>query len=274
MFSSLSSSESGIFSRTGTAFESRLLQDAAKTLATAKEKTRFNAPESAEKKGSWRRFVMNTLRIAGYNAAICNSRWEQSRGHPAGDYEFIDVVMEESISENDRFLVDIDFKEQFEIARPTVEYNALLQRLPVLFVGREDKLIEIIKIMCDAARRSLKERGMYMRPWRKYGYMQAKWVGCYKRTTNLVPRATPQDSSLQFPFSGITLKGMQCDARVDHQREKAKNAADRNLEAKSKSTDQGNNQLEQRDRYENKISGLAMALAEAGLTPSSPSIGT
>lgn len=74
--------------------------------------------------------------------------------------------------------------------------------------------------------------------------MQAKWVGCYKRTTTSALRA-PQGSSLQFPFSGITLKGMD------------------DLLTR-----------EQRDRYENKVLGLAMALAEAGLTPSLPSIGT
>jgi uncharacterized protein (TIGR01615 family) len=101
-----------------------------------------------------------------------------------GDYEFIDVVIEGSKLENERFFVDIDFRAQFEIARPSDEYNALLQQLPILFVGRADKLCEIVKIMCDAARRSLKERGMYIPPWRKYRYMQAKWMGSYKRTTN------------------------------------------------------------------------------------------
>jgi uncharacterized protein (TIGR01615 family) len=266
----------GISSNTGTAFESRLLQDAAKALEMAKGKAGFNAPENAEQKSNSRRFVINTLRYAGYNAAICKSRWEQTTGHPAGDYEFIDVVLEGSKLENERFFVDIDFKAQFEIARPTDEYNALLQQLPIFYVGRADKLSEIIKIMCNAARRSFKERGMCIPPWRKYRYMQAKWVGSYKRTTNSGSTAA-QGSFLQIPFSGMTLKATLCDASVG---DKDNSGADRNLSAKSKSIKEGNEQLGfrdrlltrgQRDRYENKISGLATAFAEAGQTLFPPS---
>ncbi|GLJ18792.1 hypothetical protein SUGI_0335510 [Cryptomeria japonica] len=127
-----------------------------------------------------RRFVMKRLRCAGYDACICESRWKQVNGYPAGDYEYIVVNMEApSFKPNtdDRLLVDIDFRSQFEIARPTAEYSALLQMLPSCFVGRADKLRVMIKIMCDAAKISLKAEGLHLPPWRKYRYVESKWLG-------------------------------------------------------------------------------------------------
>jgi uncharacterized protein (TIGR01615 family) len=266
----------GVSCSSTTAFEIRLLRDAEKAVAIAKGKEGFYVPENAEPKSRSRRFVMSSLRFAGYNAAICKSRWDQTIGHLAGDYEFIDVVIEESKLKNERFFVDIDFKAQFEIARPTDEYSALLQKIPNLFVGRAEKLCGIIKIMCNAARRSLKERGMCIPPWRKYRYMQTKWVSSYKRTTNPGSSAA-QGALLQFPFSGIALKPTGWDTRVVRQMNKDNNVTDY-VKAKSKCTKKGNEPLQSRDylltggeqdRHVNKISGLATALAEAGLTPSS-----
>ncbi|GLJ18784.1 hypothetical protein SUGI_0335390 [Cryptomeria japonica] len=143
-------------------------------------------------KNHLRRFVMSSLRSAGFNAAVCKTRWQQSNGHPPGDYEFIDVMFEAEApsskpSNGHRVVVDIDFRAQFEIARPTAEYGALVEALPTLWVGTVDKLRDVIKIMCDAAKRSLKAKGMHLPPWRKYRYAQAKWLDVYKRTTNPLP---------------------------------------------------------------------------------------
>ncbi|GLJ18785.1 hypothetical protein SUGI_0335400 [Cryptomeria japonica] len=138
-----------------------------------------------EDHSSLRRNVMNNLRRAGYNAGICKSRWEQTNGYPAGDYEFIDVIL--GAKSNDRLLVDIDFRAQFEIARPTAEYAALVEVLPTLLVGSVDKLRDIIWIMCDAAKRSLKARGLHLPPWRKKRYIEAKWLASHKRTTSHDP---------------------------------------------------------------------------------------
>jgi uncharacterized protein (TIGR01615 family) len=273
----------GVSSSSGTAFEMRLLLDAEKAVAIAKGRASFNAPENAEQKNPSRRVVMNSLRFAGYNSAVCKSRWEKTIGHPAGYYEFIDVVLERSNLKSERFFVDIDFRAQFEIARPTDEYNSMLLQLPNLFVGRADKLCGIIKIMCDAARISLKERGMCIPPWRKYRYVQAKWLGSYKRTTKPAASRSALGALPRFPFSGIVLKGTGCDANVMLQMEKT-SSSDRNLRARSKCTKLCNELFEsqdrlltrgqqewEQDRHVNKISGLAIALSKAGLTSSSPS---
>lgn len=266
----------GVVSRSSsTAFELCLLRDAQKCVAIANGKAGYHVPHNAEQNSWSRRFVMNSLRLAGYNVAVCESRWDQTTGYPAGNYEFIDVILGESKLEKERFFVDIDFRAQFEIARPSDEYSALLQKIPNLFVGRADKLCGIIKIMCHAARRSLRERAMHIPPWRKYRYMQSKWVGSYTRTTN--PYSSPEKGALlQFPFSGIALKATGCDSSVN----KDNNVTDGYLKAKSKRKEKGNEEVEPCDhfliravqeRHVNKVSGLATALAESGLTSSSSS---
>lgn len=141
---------------------------------------------SCIKSDEWmlRRNVMVFLRDYGYNAAICKTKWESYGGLTAGNYEFIDVVRKDS---SVRYFVDLEFASEFEIARPMNSYERLLQCLPKVFVGKIDCLREILKIMSDASKRSLKSRGLHLPPWRKHRFMQNKWLGPYRRTTNLFP---------------------------------------------------------------------------------------
>lgn len=93
-------------------------------------------------------------------------------------------VMMNTHHNNTRLVLDIDFRAQFEIARPTKEYAALLQLLPPVYVGNSDRLLQIVKIMADCVKISLKAKGMHIPPWRTYKYMVSKWLGSYRRTTN------------------------------------------------------------------------------------------
>ncbi|EEF35094.1 uncharacterized protein LOC8259689 [Ricinus communis] len=126
-----------------------------------------------------RRKVMSFLRELGHNAAICKTKWDSSGGLNAGNYEFIDAVVL-----SNRYIIDLDFASQFEIARPTKEYWKQVQSLPIVFVGKNEDLKRIIKVMSDAAKRSLKSRDLSLPPWRKNRYMQNKWLGPYCRTSN------------------------------------------------------------------------------------------
>lgn len=132
-----------------------------------------------------RRNVMVFLRDCGYNAAVCKTRWEKSGGITAGSYEFIDVLRKDSSST--RYFVDLDFASEFEIARPTNSYARLLQQLPEVFVGTGNDLKQILRTASDAAKASLKSRGLHLPPWRKHRFTQNKWFGSYRRTTNLFP---------------------------------------------------------------------------------------
>lgn len=84
---------------------------------------------------------------------------------------------------NERVLIDIDFRSEFEIARSTKSYKAILQTLPYIFVGKSDRLQSIIAIVSEAAKQSLKKKGMHIPPWRKAEYVKAKWLSPYTRIT-------------------------------------------------------------------------------------------
>lgn len=96
-----------------------------------------------------------------------------------GEYEYIDVL----VDGEDRILIDIDFKSEFEIARPTSNYKTILQSLPYIYVGKSDRLKQVVSIISEAAKQSLKKKAMHIPPWRKAEYMRAKWLSPYTRTT-------------------------------------------------------------------------------------------
>ncbi|KAJ8748238.1 hypothetical protein K2173_000646 [Erythroxylum novogranatense] len=159
-----------------------------------------------------RRKVMKFLKDLGHNAAVCQTRWESSGNLTAGNYEFIDVM--ESASDGTRYIVDVDFAAQFEIARPTGQYSKVLQSLPRVFVGKGEDLKRIVKTMCDVARISLKSRGLSLPPWRKNRFMQNKWLGPYTRTTNLIPSSSFMKPTV-FPVNGVKCRMVGFDDTVN-----------------------------------------------------------
>ncbi|KAG6493439.1 uncharacterized protein LOC122002075 [Zingiber officinale] len=153
--------------------ERNLLADASKILEKA----------VSENKHVSRRMVVDGLRSAGYDAAICKSQWNKNPSFPTGEYEYVDVVVADGGGH--RLLVDVDFKSEFEVARPTKSYRAVLQNLPSLFVGPPDRLQRIVALASAASRQSLKKKGLHVPPWRRSDYMQAKWLSpSYQRTTD------------------------------------------------------------------------------------------
>ncbi|KAH1261458.1 hypothetical protein GmHk_02G004318 [Glycine max] len=126
-----------------------------------------------------RKILTDELLTLGYDASICKSRWEKSPSYPAGEYEYIDVMMGK-----ERILIDIDFRSEFEIARSTKAYKTILQNLPYIFVGTCERLQSIVALVSEAAKQSLKKKGMHVPPWRRAEYVKAKWLSPYTRTTN------------------------------------------------------------------------------------------
>ncbi|PRQ36206.1 hypothetical protein RchiOBHm_Chr4g0388891 [Rosa chinensis] len=150
--------------------ERNLLADSAKIVETNK---------NIKQKDELRKIVTDGLSSLGYDSSICKSKWDKSPSFPAGEYEYIDVMVE-----GDRLLIDIDFRSEFEVARPTGAYKAVLQSLPFIFVGKSDRLGQIVSIVTEAAKQSLKKKGMPFPPWRKAEYVRAKWLSpCTTRTT-------------------------------------------------------------------------------------------
>lgn len=126
---------------------------------------------------------------------------------PAGDYEYVDVNFA-----GNRYIVEISLVSEFEIARATNQYSSLLDVFPRIFVGTLEELMQVVRLMCDAIKGSMKSMDMYIPPWRRVEYMQAKWFSSYKRTTDEV--ATNKRTSSVFSHGAFsTTKNIGIDAR-------------------------------------------------------------
>ncbi|KAL3513817.1 hypothetical protein ACH5RR_026534 [Cinchona calisaya] len=126
-----------------------------------------------------RKWIVMKLAGDDYEANLCRTSWVTKFNRPTGEYEYIDVKMKSNGTTSDaavRLIIDIEFRSQFELARPTPEYEELSNSLPSIFVGTESKLEKIISLFCSAAKQSLRERGLHIPPWRKASYMQSKWL--------------------------------------------------------------------------------------------------
>ncbi|KAG5017785.1 hypothetical protein GLYMA_08G346100v4 [Glycine max] len=124
----------------------------------------------------FRRSVAAFLRERRHDAAVC----ETARDSSGGSHEFIDVV--QTGSATCRYFVDLDFRAQFEIARPTRRFSEALAAVPGVFVGGAEELKRTVSTACDAARRCFRSRGLPVPPWRKNRFMQNKWFGPCRRT--------------------------------------------------------------------------------------------
>ncbi|VYS58306.1 unnamed protein product [Arabidopsis thaliana] len=149
--------------------ERNLLADAAKIVDKNK---------SVKRKDDMKKIVNEGLLSLNYNSSICKSKWDKSPSFPAGEYEYIDVIIGE-----ERLIIDVDFRSEFDIARQTSGYKVLLQSLPFIFVGKSDRLSQIVFLISEAAKQSLKKKGMPFPPWRKAEYMRSKWLSSYTRAS-------------------------------------------------------------------------------------------
>ncbi|KAJ1285368.1 hypothetical protein BS78_03G274200 [Paspalum vaginatum] len=134
------------------------------------------------------RHVAQRLRDAGYNSAVCKSKWTRSPDIPSGEHSYVDVVAQTRSGKAVRVVVELSFRAEFEVARASAGYRALVTALPEAFVGRAERLRGVVKVMCAAAKQCMKENNMHMGPWRKHKYMQAKWLGTPERA-GAVPAA-------------------------------------------------------------------------------------
>lgn len=122
------------------------------------------------------RRVCSRLRNAGYNSAICRTKWRSSPEIPSGEHKFIDVIDNSSSKKGEtRVIIELSFRADFEMARASEDYNQLISRLPEFFVGKAERLKALIKILSVATKKCMKDKKMHMGPWRKQKYMQAKW---------------------------------------------------------------------------------------------------
>ncbi|XP_020275971.1 uncharacterized protein LOC109850365, partial [Asparagus officinalis] len=135
-----------------------------------------------------RHFLVKHLRISGYDAAVCLSRWQGFDKVPGGDHEYVDVVVNGNHKGSERLIIDIDFRSHFEIARAIKPYDEILSSLPVVYVGSFGRLKQFLRAMVDAAEYSLRRNSMPLPPWRSLDYLQAKWQSKCDRNHDIVEK--------------------------------------------------------------------------------------
>lgn len=114
--------------------------------------------------------------------------------------------------------MDVDFQAQFEIARPTQQYEAALKILPAVFVGSASKLKKILEFMSDAAKISLKQNHMHLPPWRTLDYMSSKWLSPSDRKVDAAAPMSPTKRSRSFHWlpEHKLLIAKQCNEQLRH----------------------------------------------------------
>ncbi|KAJ9170748.1 hypothetical protein P3X46_018831 [Hevea brasiliensis] len=149
---------------------------------------RCHKAATGECRNCLQREVLLRLQAEGYNCAICKSKWKSSQEIPSGEHTYLEVVDKLSSKKGEvRVIIELNFQAEFEMAKASEEYNQLINRLPEIFVGKAERLKALIKILCSAGKKYMKEKKMHLGPWRKHKYMQSKWLGTCERTTLLAP---------------------------------------------------------------------------------------
>ncbi|GKV14951.1 hypothetical protein SLEP1_g25748 [Rubroshorea leprosula] len=158
---------------------------------------------------NFKRSLMSSLRDSGFDAGLCKSRWEKTRKHIAGVYEYVDVIISGT-----RYIIEVNLAAEFEIAKPTSSYISLLGIFPWIFVGKSDELKPVVGLMCRAIKKSMKREELHVPPWRRNGYMQSKWFASYKRKTNEIPGNYNSEDGLSgkrwIGFEALPTKSYHC----------------------------------------------------------------
>ncbi|KAE9461625.1 hypothetical protein C3L33_06466, partial [Rhododendron williamsianum] len=116
------------------------------------------------------------------NIRLCKSKWDRIGLFPSGSHEYMDVTVSGT-----RYIIEFSLSDEFSIARATECYSSLLQLVHPIFVGKVEELKQVVRLMCNAIKVSMKSMDMHVPPWRRFGYMKAKWFGSdFERTTGKV----------------------------------------------------------------------------------------
>ncbi|GMY10119.1 Sugar phosphate exchanger 2, putative [Fagus crenata] len=174
----------GILYRTSS-IETKIRQttkEALREFSAADNQCLCSRPVAGGCRNCLRREVCNRLINVGYNCAICKSKWRSSPDIPSGEHTYLEVLDNSNPKKGVvRVIIELNFRAEFEMARASEDYNQLICRLPEVFIGKSERLGALIKILCSAAKKCMKEKKMHLGPWRKQKYMQAKWLGTCER---------------------------------------------------------------------------------------------
>ncbi|KAK7406022.1 hypothetical protein VNO78_07636 [Psophocarpus tetragonolobus] len=157
-----------------------------------------------------RRQVVDELSQRGFSTNLCISKWGTTKKFPGGCHEYIEVIANTSTRKRQiHFLVELEFREQFQIARASESYQKLVSCLPEIYIGKPEYITAIVRVMCNAAKKSMKEKKMHVGPWRKRSFMQMKWSGlnqtCNSNKLSVQTYAHAQPNEPYLRISGVPM---------------------------------------------------------------------
>lgn len=133
-----------------------------------------------------------------------------------GEYEYIDVEVRCN-GFVERLIVDLDFQDQFVLARATPTHLSVVELLPTVFVGTTARLEQILRIVSESVRASLKQNSMPLPPWRTLSFYHSKWLAAHERVEEkpspCSPRARPSSLCLKGRLPSMP-EMRQCDVQL------------------------------------------------------------
>ncbi|CAK7327874.1 unnamed protein product, partial [Dovyalis caffra] len=175
---------------------SKLRQEVSRIIGVAKASDFCNCLKPTDGCASClRQSVVDLLTQKGFHATRCTSKWKDTKKYPGGKHEYVEMIASTSGRKKPiPYLIELEFIDQFEIAKACDEYRNLVAQLPEYYIGKADYLNVIVGILCDAAKRSMKDKKLHMGPWRKRSFMQMKWSSTSERRS--VDESSTKISSL------------------------------------------------------------------------------
>ncbi|KAL9432406.1 hypothetical protein AB3S75_027440 [Citrus x aurantiifolia] len=148
-----------------------------------------------------RRILVDRLCDKALNAALCTSKWKHTKQIPGGTHEYVELMaVTPGPKKQVPFLIELEFRDQFEMAKACDEYRKLVSQLPEFYIGKPEYLSAIVRVLCNAAKRSMKEKKIYMGPWRKRSFMEMKWSKSFEKGKSFDESLST--SSLPSPVKG------------------------------------------------------------------------
>lgn len=175
-------------------YESDLRMVVHSLILSMPESYRIGKPETCNA-SCIRSYLVKLLQSCGYNANICATKWQGCGKIPGGEHEYIEVISHRNDGCSEKYIIDLDFRSHFEIARAVKSYNVVLNCLPPVYVGTVTKLKLYLQAMVEAAKCSLKQNSMPLPPWRSLAYLEAKWESSNQKIVNVQVQDSPSNSA-------------------------------------------------------------------------------
>mmetsp|Transcript_34982 Transcript_34982/g.99149 ORF Transcript_34982/g.99149 Transcript_34982/m.99149 type:complete len:390 (+) Transcript_34982:516-1685(+) len=103
----------------------------------------------------------------------------------------------------EEYVIELDFRDRFNIGSPTAFYNTCLSVVPEVWVGPLDQLLPLVELLCAEMSMAFNQCDLDMPPWRYHDNVVSRWISPELKSFSVDSGASMADSS---PDQG--LRGM------------------------------------------------------------------